>query len=178
MSLSLCTMKTPLGDMQAFFTAQGLCMLEFAEPGKRVAHEQAQIEAVHGPARASGHPLADQLRSELDAYFTGKLQEFSLPLDFVGTEFQKQVWRALLEIPYGTTWSYGQQAAFIGRPKASRAVAAANGQNKISIVVPCHRVIGSNGKLTGYGGGLPRKRWLLELEASGEAPQIPFSWQD
>jgi methylated-DNA-[protein]-cysteine S-methyltransferase len=85
----------------------------------------------------------------------------------VGTPFQLRVWQALLEIPYGRTWSYGQEAQYLGQPTATRAVAAANGQNKVSIVVPCHRVIGSNGTLTGYGGGLPRKQWLLALE-SGE----------
>ena len=94
-----------------------------------------------------------------------------MPLDLVGTPFQLRVWQALLVIPYGHTCSYGQQAQRIGQPTATRAVAAANGQNKVSVIVPCHRVIGSNGTLTGYGGGLPRKQWLLSLE-SGERPLI------
>ena len=95
------------------------------------------------------------------------------PLRGVGTVFQETVWAALAAIPYGDTWSYGQLAAHIGRPTTSRAVGAANGQNPISILVPCHRVIGANGTLTGYGGGLPAKRWLLELERTGIPPQPP-----
>ena len=108
---------------------------------------------------------------ELAEYFAGQRQRFDVPLDLVGTPFQLRVWQALLAIPYGHTCSYGQQAQHIGQPTATRAVAAANGQNKVSVIVPCHRVIGSNGTLTGYGGGLPRKQWLLSLE-SGERPLI------
>jgi methylated-DNA-[protein]-cysteine S-methyltransferase len=102
---------------------------------------------------------------QLQAYFAGELRDFNLPLAGAGTAFQQRVWRALREIPYGETISYGELARRIGQPTASRAVGLANGQNPISIVVPCHRVIGANGKLTGYGGGLPRKQWLLRHEA-------------
>lgn len=105
-----------------------------------------------------------EARRQLDAYFAGALRSFDLPLDLQGTPFQLQVWRALLEIPYGETVSYGEQARRIGNPKGVRAVGLANGRNPISIIVPCHRVIGKNGSLTGYGGGLDRKRFLLELE--------------
>jgi methylated-DNA-[protein]-cysteine S-methyltransferase len=109
-------------------------------------------------------------RDQLAAYFAGTLRRFQLPLAFVeGTEFQRRVWYALLEIPYGETISYADLAGRIGAAKAVRAVGAANGRNPISIVVPCHRVIGSNGSLTGYGGGLPRKRWLLEHERMASA---------
>ena len=108
---------------------------------------------------------------ELDAYFAGRRRTFDVPLDLVGTAFQIDVWRALLAIAYGQTRSYAEQARQIGRPTATRAVATANGQNKISIIVPCHRVIGSDGSLTGYGGGLPRKRWLLALEQGGAPPR-------
>jgi len=101
---------------------------------------------------------------QLQAYFRGELREFRLSLDFEGTEFQKRVWRKLLTIPYGQTRSYSQIAQAIGSPQAIRAVGAANGANPIAIVVPCHRVIGANGKLVGYGGGLPLKKRLLELE--------------
>jgi methylated-DNA-[protein]-cysteine S-methyltransferase len=103
---------------------------------------------------------------QLREYFAGKRREFQLPLDMQGTDFQLDVWRQLLEIPYGKTRSYAQIAEAIGRPKAVRAVGAANGSNPVSIVVPCHRVIGSSGKLTGYGGGLPLKKRLLELEGA------------
>jgi len=101
---------------------------------------------------------------QLDAYFAGKLTEFDIPLDLRGTEFQQRVWKALLTIPYGETGSYGEIAEQIGAPGSARAVGLANGHNPIAIVVPCHRVIGANGNLTGYGGGLDRKRTLLELE--------------
>jgi methylated-DNA-[protein]-cysteine S-methyltransferase len=101
---------------------------------------------------------------QLAAYFRGELREFQLPLDFEGTDFQKRVWRQLLTIPYGQTRSYTQIAQTIGSPNAVRAVGAANGANPIAIVVPCHRVIGASGKLVGYGGGLPLKKRLLELE--------------
>lgn len=104
-------------------------------------------------------------REQLSAYFAGELPKFDLPLAPDGTDFQKQAWRALCKIPYGETISYGEQARRIGRPNAFRAVGTANGQNPISIIVPCHRVIGANGTLTGYGGGLPRKSWLLAHEA-------------
>ena len=102
--------------------------------------------------------------TELGEYFDGNRKAFDVPLDPQGTEFQQQVWQALLEIPYGQMASYAEVASAINKPKAVRAVGAANGRNPISILVPCHRVIGSNGSLTGYAGGLPRKQWLLQLE--------------
>jgi len=103
-------------------------------------------------------------RDQLEAYFSGELREFDLPLAPAGTEWQRTVWDALMDVPYGTTLSYGELAARIGRPSACRAVGAANGRNPISVIVPCHRLIGSTGSLTGYGGGLERKAWLLEHE--------------
>jgi methylated-DNA-[protein]-cysteine S-methyltransferase len=108
-------------------------------------------------------PLAETVR-QLTEYFAGTRREFNLPLRLEGTAFQKRVWRELTEIPYGETWSYGQLAKRINKPSASRAVGLANGRNPISILVPCHRVIGANGSLTGYGGGLERKQWLLAHE--------------
>ena len=108
---------------------------------------------------------------QLDGYFAGELTAFDVPLDMRGTPFQRQVWAELLNIPYGETWSYGDVAAAIGRPTASRAVGAANGSNPVSIIVPCHRVIGANGRLTGYGGGLHRKDCLLALETG--AARLP-----
>jgi methylated-DNA-[protein]-cysteine S-methyltransferase len=104
---------------------------------------------------------------QLDAYFAGELTEFDVAFDLSGTPFQKRVWAALLDIPYGRTASYGEVASRIGQPGASRAVGLANGRNPVAIIVPCHRVIGSTGTLTGYGGGLPRKRLLLDLERQG-----------
>lgn len=103
-------------------------------------------------------------RQQLAAYFAGQLRSFDLPLAPAGTDFQRRVWSALRAIPYGTTWSYGELARHVGSATASRAVGLANGKNPIALVIPCHRVIGSDGSLTGYGGGLDRKRFLLELE--------------
>lgn len=113
------------------------------------------------------HEAADQLR----AYFAGELTEFDLPIATGGAPFQQRVWAELRKIPYGSTISYGELARRIGNPKASRAVGSANGDNPISIIIPCHRVIGSNGKLTGYGGGIERKKFLLEFEAETLAKQ-------
>lgn len=109
-------------------------------------------------------PIIKEAKSQLDAYFAGKLREFDLPLAPSGTEFRKKIWDLLLKIPYGETRTYGQIAAEAGNPKASRAVGQANHNNPISIIIPCHRVIGANGKLVGYGGGLDIKRKLLMLE--------------
>lgn len=112
---------------------------------------------------ASSGPLPDTIR-QLDEYFTGARRTFDLPLRLHGTDFQQRVWNVLKEIPYGVTWSYGELAKRIDQPTASRAVGLANGRNPISILVPCHRVIGADGSLTGYGGGLQRKQWLLAHE--------------
>ncbi len=112
------------------------------------------------------HPVLKRAKRQLEEYFAGRRRDFDLPLAPKGTPFQRSVWKALLDIPYGKTQSYGDIARKIGKPKAVRAVGAANGANPISLVVPCHRVIGSDGSLTGYGGGLPRKQRLLALERS------------
>lgn len=109
---------------------------------------------------AALRPVADQLAS----YFAGELTEFTVPLRLAGTAFQLRVWEALLDIPYGETWSYARLAAAVGNPRAVRAVGLANGRNPVALIVPCHRVIGADGSLTGYGGGLDRKRFLLEHE--------------
>lgn len=125
----------------------------------------------HGAARTKYWKRDDaalhQPRTQLQAYFAGELRDFDLPLAAEGTPFQQRVWRALCDIAYGETISYGELARRIGQPTASRAVGLANGQNPIAIVVPCHRVIGADGSLTGYGGGLERKRWLLAHERKG-----------
>ena len=110
-----------------------------------------------------------EARRQLEAYFAGELLQFKLPLRPAGTAFQRRVWDALLDVPFGKTASYGDIARAIDAPKACRAVGLANGQNPIAIIIPCHRIIGANGKLTGYGGGLPRKQWLLSHEASSSS---------
>jgi methylated-DNA-[protein]-cysteine S-methyltransferase len=130
------------------------------------------IERRHAPAITSDWKLDDKARpfteakQQLAAYFNGELTEFDLPLCLHGTEFQQTIWQNLVKIPFGTTLSYGEMARRIGNPNGSRAVGAANGRNPISIIIPCHRLIGSNGKLTDYGGGLERKEWLLVHEYS------------
>lgn len=126
------------------------------------------------PLPTAGYPLLTQCVAQLDEYFTGQRQTFSLPLQQTGTPFQQKVWELLLRVPYGKTLSYQQLTTQYGDPKAIRAVAAANGKNNLAIVVPCHRVIGSNQSLTGYAGGLWRKKWLLEHEAkySGATQQL------
>lgn len=140
--------------------------LTLAGDGGRLSH-LLMLDHSHAPSR-TGWSRADtafpEVVEQLEAYFTGELTEFDLTYEMSGTEFQRRVWTALLTIPYGQTCSYGQLADQIGAPKASRAVGLANGRNPISIIVPCHRVIGSNGSLTGYGGGIDRKRALLDLE--------------
>lgn len=122
--------------------------------------------------RGADEPIFRDVEEQLDGYFAGTLTDFDVPLLLEGTDFQRQVWESLREIPYGQTTSYGEIARRVGSPGASRAVGLANGRNPIAIIVPCHRVIGAAGGLTGYGGGLPRKRWLLEHEASIESPQL------
>lgn len=151
------TMQTPVGELKLVASDKGLAAIlwENDDP-KRVRL---------GPlTKAVRHPVLIETEGQLKNYFAGKLNKFSLKLDFNGTEFQKKVWTALLTIPFGETRSYGQIARQIGRPKAVRAVGAANGRNPISIIAPCHRVIGANGKLTGFAGGLKVKARLLAIE--------------
>ena len=119
-------------------------------------------------------PVFAQAESELKEYFAGQRRHFDVPITFHGTPFQQRVWRALTEIPYGETLSYGRLADRLGNPTASRAVGLANGKNPVSIIVPCHRVVGATGSLTGYGGGLERKRYLLDFEQGGEDVETLF----
>lgn len=156
--------STPLGKMMACGCLQGICLLEFLD-GKGLEKELNQISKILQAEIENGtNEHINLLEKELTEYFKGNLLEFSTPLFSIGTDFQKSVWEVLQNIPYGTTISYQQQANLLQNPKAIRAVASANGQNKIAILIPCHRVIGSNGNLTGYAGGLWRKQKLLELE--------------
>jgi len=128
-------------------------------------HEQRHFPTIPAGSKRDDAALAHVV-AQLSAYFAGERLDFDLPMDMHGTDFQRRVWASLCEIPYGETISYGELARWVGNPKASRAVGLANGRNPVAIVVPCHRVIGADGSLTGYGGGLERKVWLLEHERS------------
>ena len=154
---------TPLGPLTIVLDGDAVSALYMTE------HRHAPGPETFGPPADSEDPLVLRVVSQLDEYFAGDRQEFDLPLAARGTQFQATVWKALQEIPYGMTVTYGELAQRIGSPRASRAVGLANGRNPISIIVPCHRVIGASGDLTGYGGGIERKRALLALEKGQQA---------
>jgi AraC family transcriptional regulator of adaptative response/methylated-DNA-[protein]-cysteine methyltransferase len=155
---------TPFGPMLAGAVDQGICLFEFADRRLLELQLKRLRQSFKAELAPGAHPHFDILNTQIGEYFAGERETFDLPLVLTGTPFQKKVWKTLQTIPYGATRSYGEQAELIGQPAAVRAVARANGDNKIAIIIPCHRVIGSNGKLTGYGGGLWRKRFLLKLE--------------
>lgn len=162
-SVTIGHIETEMGSFGAIFTSRGLAQLSFPSVGESFAGSWVrkwvpQAVEVHDPTSLAS------LSEQLNAYLDGTLRTFSVPLDLRGTPFQLKVWNALLAIPYGEVRSYGEIARAIGRPSAVRAVGAANGANPVAIVVPCHRVIGSSGKLVGYGGGLDIKERLLRLE--------------
>jgi AraC family transcriptional regulator of adaptative response/methylated-DNA-[protein]-cysteine methyltransferase len=163
-------LETPIGLMLAGAVDQGICLLEYTDR-RMLEHNYATMrQRFKCPVLPTNHPHIALLQKELAAYFLGQLSEFSVPIAPQGTPFQETVWAELGQIPHGETISYDELARRIGQPTAMRAVARANGQNRISIVIPCHRVIGKDGSLTGYGGGLWRKRLLLELERTGKLP--------
>jgi methylated-DNA-[protein]-cysteine S-methyltransferase len=144
----MCSVHTPIGRLLLSRNAHGLSDVRFA-----------------GEPSSSNDPLLVEAADQLRAYFAGELREFDLPLAPRGTEFQRRVWDAVSAVPFGATSSYAEIASAIGTPSACRAVGAANGRNPLPVIVPCHRIVGSTGALTGYGGGLARKRALLDLEA-------------
>lgn len=159
-AVSLTWIETPLGPMAAGAAGEGICLLEFTD---RRALER-ELKDMGRPAVAGETPLLRQLRAELREYFAGTRRAFTVPVAFAGSPFQRRVWNELLRIPYGETRSYEDVARAAGRPAACRAVGSANGRNRIAIVVPCHRVVSKDGTIGGYGGGLWRKRRLLEIE--------------
>lgn len=147
-----CSLKTPIGTMIAKTDGQAIISLDFMDNTTSILDH-------------SDHPILHQLEKELEEYFVGERSIFSVPLNPIGTPFQTSVWETLLTIPYGKTISYAEEAKRFGNPKATRAVANANGKNPIAILIPCHRVIASGGGLGGYSGGLWRKEFLLHLES-------------
>jgi methylated-DNA-[protein]-cysteine S-methyltransferase len=158
------TIDTPMGSLLLLATEAGLCELDFNAKAREI-----EADWQHDPERLA--PVVKQV----GAYFAGELTDFDLPLDPQGTEFQQRVWRELCAIPFGETISYGELARRIGKPTASRAVGAANGQNPVAIIIPCHRVIGANGKLTGYAGGLDKKSFLLDHERRHDCRPLVLS---
>jgi AraC family transcriptional regulator, regulatory protein of adaptative response / methylated-DNA-[protein]-cysteine methyltransferase len=161
----ICTdMDSPIGKMIVGSTDKGCCVLEFHDRGgvekiSLAIKKRYRREVVLGKCS-----LNDMVVDQMTEYFAGTRTDFDLPLDIVGTPFEKSIWQELLATPFGKTRSYGEVGAAVGNPQASRAVGRANGANRISIIVPCHRIIEANGNLRGYGGGLWRKRWLLDHE--------------
>ncbi|MBA4322397.1 MAG: cysteine methyltransferase [Odoribacter sp.] len=166
--------ETELGIMIAGAVDEGICLLEFSDR-RMLNTEYKDLARYFRTTIGEGESRHFKiLLKQLKEYFEGSLKEFSLPLVTPGTEFQQAVWKELMTIPYGTTRSYQEQSVALGKPDSIRAVANANGMNRISIIIPCHRVIGSDGHLTGYGGGLKRKKWLLDHEKkySGKAVDL------
>ena len=163
-NLSFTRFDTPLGEMLAAASQDALVFLEFTNPERL----ERQLPRLRKWSNADLIPDVTEIlrrtQEELSAYFAGELNTFTMRLAPFGTPFQQRVWKILQDIPFGTTRTYGQQADAFGDRLAIRAVAKANGDNPIAIIIPCHRVIGANGKLTGYGGGLWRKQWLLDHE--------------
>jgi AraC family transcriptional regulator of adaptative response/methylated-DNA-[protein]-cysteine methyltransferase len=169
--------RTPLGPMVAGATSAGICLLEFTDRRMLEAQLRSLDRHLGLPALPGASPHIERLRAALDEYFAGRRREFDLPLVAPGTPFQERVWQELRRIPYGETRSYADLARRIGRPKAVRAVARANGMNRMALLIPCHRVVETGGGLGGYGGGVWRKRRLLDLEhdhlAAGRRPERP-----
>lgn len=165
--------KTPLGNMIAAANDNGLCMFDFEYRKLMPAIKKRVSSFFNDELEEGNHQVFDTIKIQLTEYFSGERTDFNLPLAMSGTPFQQKVWNELLNIPYGTTRTYMQQSKVLGDEKAIRAVARANGENCLAIIVPCHRIVGSDGSLTGYAGGLKAKEWLLEHEArySGVAIQ-------
>jgi methylated-DNA-[protein]-cysteine S-methyltransferase len=161
MSLSYKHIPSPIGKLKVVVSDRGLVAILWENDRPRRVLLDDLVEN-------AAHPMLLRAETELNEYFASRRNTFTVPLDMRGTYFQKQVWEALLSIPFGETRTYGQLAKQLGNPKATRAVGAANGRNPIAIVVPCHRVIGFSGKLTGFAGGLDAKAHLLKLEAGDE----------
>ncbi|MBI2281550.1 MAG: methylated-DNA--[protein]-cysteine S-methyltransferase [Bacteroidetes bacterium] len=158
--------ESPLGIITIGSTTKGLCLLEFDDQKRIESHfiqfnKYCEVEVIEKESA-----IIKRTKLQLEEYFSNKRTIFDVPLDLVGTEFQVSVWNELLKVPFGSTRSYKEQAIAVGNLKAIRAVATANGENRISIIIPCHRIIGSDGSLTGYGGGIWRKQQLLELEST------------
>lgn len=156
--------STPLGPMFACATEHGLCLLEFTDRRALETEFTDLCQRLNAVILPGENKYLTQVQKQIAEYFAAERKNFDIQLHYVGSDFQQSVWHALQQIPYGEVRTYKEQAIFLNNPKAVRAVANAHGHNRIAIIIPCHRVIGSNGQLTGYAGGLPRKKWLLDFE--------------
>ncbi|RED97971.1 methylated-DNA--[protein]-cysteine S-methyltransferase [Marinoscillum furvescens] len=171
MTIQTTRIHTPLGDMVAGAVDSGICLLEFHDRRMLPTQEKRITSLLKSKLQEGHHPHFDTLRNQLAEYFEQKRTQFDVPITYPGSAFQQKVWQSLLKIPYGKVHSYAQQSELLGDKKAIRAMAKANGDNRLAILIPCHRVIGSDGSLVGYGGKLWRKKALLELE--GALPKTP-----
>lgn len=170
--IAVTTYQSPLGLMFLGATENGICLVEFYD---RIHLEKTLLKLAEGLKAQfveEENQYLNQLKEELTLYFDKKLQEFTVPLVFTGTDFQQKVFQSLIKIPYGSTSTYKNQAIVLGDVKAIRAVATANGLNKIAVVIPCHRIIGSDGSMVGYAGGINRKEALLQLEGALQQTQL------
>jgi methylated-DNA-[protein]-cysteine S-methyltransferase len=153
-------LQVPFGELTVVASDKGVRYITFENDAHPKSYRNMSV------IDDASHPVVARTVAQLHEYIKGTRRTFDVPLDLVGTEFQVQAWNALAKVPYGTTASYAQQAASIGRPKATRAIGAANGRNPVVVVLPCHRIVGADGSLTGFGGGLHVKKWLLDHEAN------------
>lgn len=166
MTLASATIDTPVGAMTVVASDDGLRAVLWPD-------DENRVDLPAGVVEDPDHPVVAAASAQLREYFTGERIAFDLPLDLVGTDFQQAVWRSLATIPYGETATYGEQADRLGRPTAARAVGSANGKNPVSIVLPCHRVVGADGSMTGFAGGIDTKRFLIDHEARVRATRSP-----
>jgi AraC family transcriptional regulator, regulatory protein of adaptative response / methylated-DNA-[protein]-cysteine methyltransferase len=173
--IKICKIETPLGEMIAGATDEGVCLLEFTDR-KILPEEYNDLKKLLNTSIEDGeNKHTRMLKKQLKEYFKGRRKEFTISLVTPGSAFQQAVWRELQDIPFGATRSYHEQSVALGNADSIRAVANANGLNRIAIVIPCHRVIGSDGRLVGYGGGLSRKKWLLDHEKKFSGQPVDLS---
>jgi AraC family transcriptional regulator of adaptative response/methylated-DNA-[protein]-cysteine methyltransferase len=173
--IKVTNIETPIGEMIAGATDEGICLLEFSDRRRLPTEYKDLIRLFKTTIEEGENRHLKTLRKQLKEYFNGIRKVFDLPLVTPGTEFQQAVWRELRNIQFGSTRSYFDQSVALKRPDSVRAVANANGMNRISIIIPCHRVIGSDGNLTGYGGGVKRKKWLLDHEKKYSGKPVDLS---
>jgi AraC family transcriptional regulator, regulatory protein of adaptative response / methylated-DNA-[protein]-cysteine methyltransferase len=173
--IKITKIETPLGEMVAGATDEGICLLEFHDRKILPAEYEDLTQLLNTTIEEGENKHLLALRKQLKEYFQGRRKEFEIPLVTPGTSFQQSVWKELQKIQFGSTRSYMEQANALNSPESVRAIANANGMNRIAILIPCHRVIGANGRLTGYGGGLTRKKWLLDHEKKYSGQAIDLS---